>query len=245
MHNLKQTLKYNKKVYIVPHDKLHTIVAEEPKDDISTTSVKPDTGSSEVTHQADSGITASKDHQEKSDERWQSSLSPTQLRSALAIMHILGFEPDTHPHERAYLLYTQLDGDTPSNVLDLYHRLAEKEIPLYLIGNKRLKSRIKRMRHLHEDADDDSDPQQTNSPNDSTSSISGGEDEQDYTKALLLYAAKANALNKKKQKTRKRKIHGSSSAGIKKPKSDSTRPHKATNSFKMDDGSTKDWVHIF
>lgn len=264
MHNFRQTLKYNKKVYIVPHDKLHTVMGEASKDDISTHSTVDLGGASQMVHDNPASKKSLGTREAGEVKDWRHSLSPTQLRSAMALMHILGFEPETSKRERSYLLYTQLDTSTPENVIDLYHKLSEKEIPLYLIGNKHLKDRMKSMRNLREDAYEDSEH---DSPNESQASGSSGE-EPDLTKALLLYANSISKQKKKKKKQktkRKRQPNANGDTGlvdvrgvpqdtvfgIKKSKNDSGIGEKEASddvshiSPHTLSGGHNDWLHIF
>ena len=235
MHNLRQALKYNKKVYIVPQDKLNAIMGEQSKDDSPVN--KAATGDAVVDDPPPS--------RSESVAQWRSLLNPTQLRSALAIMHILGFEPDTDQKERSYLIYTQLEGTTLTNAVDLYHRLTEKEIPLYLIGNKRLRSRIKRLRNSREEGDDSDHPY--DSPNDSPGISSGGEEvggSHVSSKTGDVIGARKRIITRKKKKKQKQ---------VKKVKKPDTLTgdlmddsgDARNNGFEEGEKVAKEWLHIF
>ena len=200
MHHFKTMLKYNKKVYIVPHDKLHTILpdADHFKEDTSAQSPKSEIKSGEATR-SEPGLKSEKLDGAGTTEDWRSLLTPKQLNNALAIKHILGFQPESDKEDRAYLLYTQLDSPTPSNVIDLYHRISDKDIPVHLIANKRLRRNIRRMRKLQEDAHEDSEDDESDT---STDGDASGE-ERSLPKGLGLYDNKALRLKLKQSKGNK------------------------------------------
>ena len=248
MHHFKTMLKYNKKVYIVPHDKLHTILpdAVNAKEDTLAPQPKPDNTSDEVAH---SDIGATSEHLDAAGKtgEWRSLLTPKQLNNALAIKHILGFKPETDKEDRAYLLYTQLDNHTPSNVIDLYHRISDKDIPVHLIANKRLKRNIRRMRKLQEDAYEDSEDGESSGSTDSD--VSG--DDRSFPKAIGLYDKSALRFRRKRSKGKKTSVkhkqrlkRGSSEVGS----FGSSAGDKYADGSGAPRGSTTHaltWMHIF
>ena len=152
MNYAKPALKFNRKVYIVPYDKLSNIADE---------GVKPQQQKQKQHHKEPSGDSETADLPTlmDKDSGLQSILtSNDQFQNAMAICYMLHLKPHENPQDKELLLFTQ-DGtrSPPKDLLHFYHTLEVAEVPLSLIKNVKLRKVLQHFRRMREAGQEDDD----------------------------------------------------------------------------------------
>jgi hypothetical protein len=217
MSNLKTSLKFNRKVYVIPVEKFASIIdmernsdsvqdLESGNNDVKKDSVESKQGQLDTANEFDkvSDVSEQKDGRETQKSltnEFKNKLSSRQYNNVMAIAHMIGFNPEKNESEREALLYTQdisPKPQTPANIVDLYHKLNDSEVPPHLITNRNVRESLERMSNLVE-YDDITD----------VSDYEGDESEDDdiLRKAWVYYTKEQERKRKfmKRERDRKRK----------------------------------------
>lgn len=237
MNSVKTGLKYNKKVYIIPHDKLGDVMSKHTQ---ANTGQEEQQQQQHEKQQQDEQMTATTlpDNASLANDL-QTKLSTHNFNNAMAISYMLGFDPKANATHRDILLYTQLpDYPPPENIVDLYHTLDSKRVPLHLLSNPTVQARLRSMVCLIDDGDeddyDDSD---------------GDTDEASLRRAWDYYVKERGKRRQQMQKKKKHNkqisqsaISGGSEQSLHTAPSSpqATPPAAAGNGIKLDS-----WIHLF
>lgn len=261
MNTVKTGFKFNKKVYIIPFDKFDSVMESMGNSDVQKTTINnsdagKDTGQRDVSYDVSQEHSHTQKQQQQQQEtatphtpqpdssldKLRQVLTPTQFNNAMAIGYMVGFEPGTTSDYTTSLIYTQKDSSKPpSNIVELYHLLDKHDVPLHLIGNTTLQSRMKEMSHLTTDASDEA--------SDDTDDASADETDEDILKRAWIYYTKAQDRKRKQAaKHGKRNAKKLASENIK--LKDATTPQHnnkpSTSKYNSHNQSeVNDWIDLF
>jgi hypothetical protein len=244
MSSQKSTLKFNRKVYIIPAEKMSTTVQKSTDNENSNVNVENET--------VDNSI-ESKDVVLDPSATWDSFkniLNADQYNNVMAISHMLHYSPEKNVDDRRSLLFTQditPAPKVPHDIVTLYHKVENAKIPKHLITNPIMRRNLQHMSSLvdYDITDEETEtPMSTDNTVILTDSESGNDDYDDddddvLKKAWIFYAKEMAKKNKDKPKKKKSK----SGKRENKKKLDTT-VSKTVDAFK-EDKSKSDWVHLF
>jgi hypothetical protein len=250
MSSQKSTLKFNRKVYIIPAEKMSTTVQKSTDNENSNVNVENET--------VDNSI-ESKDVVLDPSATWDSFkniLNTDQYNNVMAISHMLHYNPEKNADDRRSLLFTQditPAPKVPHDIVTLYHKVENAKIPKHLITNPIMRRNLQHMSSLvdYDITDEETEtPMSTDNTVILTDSESGNDNYDDddddvLKKAWIFYAKEMAKKNKDKPKKKKSKSGKRENKKQKtSPKKLDTTVSKTVDAFK-EDKSKSDWVHLF
>jgi hypothetical protein len=273
MNNFKTTLKFNKKVYIVPVEKLSNLkdmerMSKQVQENESLSkgihNYENEPGQ-EVSENLDRDVDLTEPSLNDNTasttfSTFKNKLTQQQYNNIMAIAHMINLNPETSEKDRESLLFTQNLQHlqkTPANIADLYHMIDNAKVPRYLITNGTMRRALDKMATLQEPVTD----------SDSSSLSSVDEDESDTLKRAWIYYArnrdkkrrllkKEREIQKKKrnkeEKKKKKKKHPAAKSEVmaevivKSTQEPSVaKSMRGENRVKDSTNQIVDWVHLF
>jgi hypothetical protein len=260
MNNLKPSLKFNRKVYVIPAEKLTSLLEmerdakEQQNQDTSMKSHEDGMETHDTISMSKNDVKGPQDSQKNSStqqqeayQKFKHAMTAEQFSNAMAIGHMLGFHPEIDEKHRQALLFTQNVTPTapvPDDVVTLYHLIDNAKVPKHLITNMKMREALRRMADLpeYESSDDASQTDYENEDDILRRAWVYYVNDQDRKRKSDNKRKDKKAKNKKCQSCRKQDKKANKKDKSTTGQSDAVAPPSSVGSSK---GTSAEWVHLF
>jgi hypothetical protein len=161
MSSVKTAFKYNKKVCIIPYEKLSNYISANKNNFDSHLEVNNENERSGIIAKDETGPDGVPSESSTAGPSLDFGLrtlfsDKDQFNNAMGLCYMLNLDPEKNINDRDLLLYTQDHSKAcPKDVLHMYHILEVSEVPLSLIRNIKLRNVLSHLRGLREEEEEE------------------------------------------------------------------------------------------